>query len=241
MQTTKSLFSKIFGVVIRGQTYLNLIYLLLALPLGLVYFIFLSAGASIGVALVIFWVGLAILAALIASWYGLAAFERLLAIGLLNEQIPPMVHQDLAGKSMWENFKTMVANPVTWKGLVYLLAKLPLGIFSFTALATLGSISASLVSAPFYYQHFHPTIDLTWNGMHYWQPVWVIDTLPEALLACVIGLLFTLLSLHLLNLLAWVSGKFAKVMLGNFSTAPQAPSAPVVPPSLPDAPAPVAG
>lgn len=54
----------------------------------------------------------------------------------------------------------------------------------------------------------------------------MIDTLPEALLACMAGLLITLVSMHILNGLSWVSGKFARVMLGNFSKAPAAPVTP---------------
>ena len=39
--------AKFFGVAIRGQTYLNLIYLSLSFPLGLVYFIVLVVGFAL--------------------------------------------------------------------------------------------------------------------------------------------------------------------------------------------------
>jgi len=66
-----------------------------------------------------------------------------------------------------------------------------------------------------------------------------VDTLGEALLVSLAGVLATLVSMHVLNGLAWVSGKFARVMLGNFSTAPVSPAAPSAPeaPTSPDTPA----
>ena len=42
-----------------------------------------------------------------------------------------------------------------------------------------------------------------------------VDTLPEALLLALLGLFMLLISMHIFNGMAYVSGKFAKVMLGN--------------------------
>ena len=55
---------------------------------------------------------------------------------------------------------------------------------------------------------------------------WVVDTLQEALLACLAGVFMTFVSLHIFNGLAWFSGKFARLMLGNFSAQPAAPATP---------------
>ncbi len=235
MDSFENALAKFFGVAVRGRTYLNALYLLLAFPLGLFYFIFLVTGLSLGVSLLIVWVGLFILVAVFAAWYGLAAFERQMAIGLLGEDIPPMTRQDLSDKSLWQKFTATLGNSVTWKGLVYLFAKFPLGVFSFVAFVTLVSISGALLTAPLYYQFVHPQINLAWNSSWAYTPIWVIDTLPEALAAFFIGVLLTVVSMHLLNGLAWVSGKFARVMLGNFSGAPVAPAAPEAP-AAPSAP-----
>jgi hypothetical protein len=88
---------------------------------------------------------------------------------------------------------------------------------------------------PLYYQYVHPNLFVTWNNGNFY-PGAVIDTLGEALLASLAGLFLTLISLHIFNGLAWVSGKFARVMLGNFSSTPAAPAGPALPAS-PDAPA----
>lgn len=223
METQTNPFLNFFAVVARGQTYLNALYLLLAFPLGLFYFVFLITGLATGIPLIIVWVGLLILPLVFAAWYGFIAFERQMAIGMLHEQIPPISYQDLSGKSLWQKFTSTLANPVTWKGLLYLFAKFPLGLFSFIVLVTLLSVSGAFIGLPFYYQYAHSDIVLHIDGIAY-NPIWLIDTMPEAIIASLIGVLLALVSLHIFNGLAWVSGKFARVMLGNFSPAPLVPA-----------------
>ena len=225
---TKSLLA-FFGAPLRGQTYLNMLYLLLAFPLGLFYFIFLVTGLSLGVALTIVWVGLLILLAVFAVWYGLLAFERAMAIGLLREQIPSMSPRTAPGSGVWKQFTAALGNPVTWKGLFYLVAKFPLGIISFVVLVTFLSTGLALLFAPAYYGYLPLNWDLTINGV-YANPVWVMDTLPEAIIASVVGIFVLLVGMQAFNGLAWLSGKFAKVMLGNFSQ-PAAVPAPVAVPA----------
>ena len=227
MELILNALGKFFGVVLRGQTYLNLLYLLLAFPLGIFYFVFLVTGISLGIALVIVWVGLLILVGVFASWYAFTAFERGMAIGMLREDILPMSQQDLTGKTLWQKFTATVANPVTWKGLAFLLAKFPLGILSFVALVTLLSVSVAFLTMPFYYSYVNPEITLWGDSTLY--PMLLVDTLGEAMLGSLIGVVLTLVSLHILNGLTWVSGKFAKVMLGNYAPAPVTPAAPVAP------------
>ena len=78
-----------FGVVARPQTWLNLLYLGLSFPLGLFYFVFLTVCLSVGISLVIIWVGLFILGLTAACWWAFAAFERSLADGLLGTRLVP--------------------------------------------------------------------------------------------------------------------------------------------------------
>ena len=173
-----------FEVVVKRQTYLNILYLLLSFPLGTAYFIFLITGISVGVGLLFVWVGFVILLFLFTTWWLLLVFERALAIGLLHVNIPPLTREGLQVKGLWKTFTAYVTNPVTWKGLLYLLLKFPLGIINFTFSLAALVVSVILLIAPFIY-HFVPLqISLTWNS------VWQINTLPEALVACVIGAIF---------------------------------------------------
>ena len=225
MESIKNGLSKFFGVVVSGQTYLNMLYLLLAFPLGLFYFVFLVTGLSLGVSLVIVWVGIFLLLIVLIVWIALLVMERYLAVQLLHEEIPPINRESFDGKTTWQKLKAALTNPVTWKGLLFLLARFPLGTFSFVVLVTMISLSFSLLAAPLYYQWIHPqvTMDL---GSAFTNSKWAVDTLQEALLACLAGVFMTFISLHIFNGLAWVSGKFARLMLGNFSAQPATPANP---------------
>jgi hypothetical protein len=216
MNTVMPALSAFFTAPFRAQTYRNALYLFLVFPLGLFYFVFLVTGLSLGLGLALLWIGLFLLVGMVAAWYALAAFERWLAISLLRETIPPMAHDDPTGQPLLERLISTVKNPVTWKSLVYLLARMPLGVLIFSVMTTLITLSAALVAAPLYYNTFHPVVDWTVNGAPA-PALWVVDTLPEALICSVIGLVIGLISLQVFNGMAWLSGRFSRLMLGNFS------------------------
>jgi hypothetical protein len=220
MNSPVTFLKKFFGVPFQGQTYLNMLYLLLAFPLGLFYFIFLVSGLSIGVATVIVWIGILFLLAVFAVWYGLVVFERQMAVWLLRVDIPAIERpvDTVPNQSTWQRFKNTISNPVTWKGLVYLFAKFPLGIVSFVLVVTFVAVSLSLILAPFYYAFVPVNVNL--DIFRGFTNVWVIDTLWEAVLISLGGIFLTFIFMHILNGLAWVSGQFARLMLGYYPPAP---------------------
>jgi hypothetical protein len=60
MNESPGFLMRYFGVVAREETYLNLIYLMLAFPLSIVYFTFLVTGLSVGFGTLIIWIGIPI-------------------------------------------------------------------------------------------------------------------------------------------------------------------------------------
>ncbi len=62
--------------VAHPQTYLNIVYLLLGLPLGIAYFVFLVTGISLGFGLLVIGVGIHILVLVLAVSWALCQFER---------------------------------------------------------------------------------------------------------------------------------------------------------------------
>lgn len=200
-----------FGVVTRGETYLNIIYLLLAFPLGTAYFVFLVTGLLLGLSLLIVWVGIPILLLMLAAWWGLVAFERQLAIWLLHVDIPPMSRETVSGQGAWVRLKAHLNNPVTWKGLAYLFARFPLGILSFVVSFTLIVLTGALLFAPLTYTD--PESQL-------YVFSWQIDTLNEAVICSIVGFSVGIISMHIMNCLAFVSGRFASLMLGALHGTP---------------------
>lgn len=209
MENPNQFLEKYFKIIASGQAYLNTLYLLLAFPLGIFYFTFLVTGLATAIPLIIIWVGLILLPLVMGAWWLLAAFERQLAIHLLKEEIPPMSPRTKSGEDIWARLKDFLLNPVTWKSLVYLFLKFPLGIFGFVVVVTLTSLTLVLLSAPLTYQLFEmqviasPTLS------------WQINTLNNAVIATLVGILLWPASLWAFHGLAWINAKFAKLMLAH--------------------------
>jgi signal transduction histidine kinase len=186
----------------QPQTWRNLLYLLTALPLGAVYFAVLAAGLAGGAALAVVVVGLVVLGLTLWAWRGMAALERALARTLLGVRIHAPA--DRVSDLPWRRrLELWIRDPVTWKSLVFLLAKLPMGIVAYALIAFLGFSSLVLAVAPAIVA-FTPVIFFGWE----------METPAQALPFVPLGLVACLVSLHLFNGLAWLYAVFARVMLG---------------------------
>ena len=205
------------------RTYYRVSYLLLAFPLGTLYFIVIVTGLSVGVGLVIIIVGLPILVATLLCWLLFARMERELAIHLLGAQIRPMSVPDRVQRSLWQRLLKILGDPVTWKSLVYVSLEFPFGIFSFTLAVTLISISLAFVLYPVEYivvsaLFKQGAIGGAMNGSM-WPGVTIngqIDPNVVAgfLVVSAFGAVLGVASLALLNGTGWLWARFAEIMLG---------------------------
>ena len=197
-------------IAFRAQTYRNILYLFASFPLGTFYFITLIAGLSAGLGSVIAGVGIPILGFSVLAWWAMAAFERQLAIWWLRIDIGPMYRPRPQGLSFWAWIRHHFGSSVTWTSLLYLLAKFPLSAVSFMLGLALTALSTYLIFAPV------PVLIDASFGYAYGA-----DSLIVACILSAIGFGVGLVSLHLLNGLAVVSGRFARLMLGQSDLAEQ--------------------
>src|SRR5215217_8409782 len=198
---TAASLARFAGVARDPQSYRNLLYLVLALPLGTAYVVILVAGLSAGAGLAVILVGIALLLATLFALRAMAAVERMLARRLLRISIhPPLeggIHADWRQRvQMW------LRDPVTWKSLVFLLGKLPMGLLASAAIFLLGLSSVVLTFAPVLVA-ITPVIFFGWE----------IDNPVAAIAAVPAGVLLFLSCLHLFNGIAWIYGVCARVML----------------------------
>src|SRR5215217_5725664 len=137
-----------FARVVRDpQSYRNLLYLVIALPLGAAYVTVLVAGLSAGAGLAVIVIGIALLLATLFAVRAMAAVERTLARRLLRISIHPPLEGDIHAD--WrQRVQMWLRDPVTWKSLVFLLGKLPMGILASAAIVFLGVTSLVLACAP---------------------------------------------------------------------------------------------
>jgi hypothetical protein len=202
-----------FGVVTKPRTWLNLLFHILAFPLGLFYFIFLVTGLSVGLGLVVIWVGIPILLVVAGAWWLFGAFERIQARVLLGGQVPDAPRSWETVDGVWGKVKAHFGNGATWKDLLYLLAKLAFGVVSFSLVMTLAGVISWLFALPFTSVWHVATIDFG-NGQAWVPPLWV------GLLGIPAGVLMIFVALHVLNGWGWVCRRWAELM---FRTGPQTP------------------
>lgn len=190
-------------------------YLALAFPLGVAYFVALTTGFSLGVGLAITIFGVPILVATLAGATLLANFEAELANRLLGTDVRARLPDTSGG--VLRAVKRLVADPQTWLDVGYLFTKFVFGIASFTALVSLLSVSGSMLVAPLTYSSTY------YVGLHlgtlsvgsFESGRLVADTFGEAAGVAVAGLVLALVSLHLLNALARVSGAVTEALLDD--------------------------
>src|SRR3954454_8593077 len=184
------------------QSYRNLLYLALALPLGIGYVAVLAIGLSAGAGLAVILIGLGLLLATLFAGRARAAVERLPARTLLRIGLHPPIEGGI-GLSWRQRVQLWLRDPVTWKSLVYLLAKLPMGILAAALIGVIGFFSVVLTFAPIIVA-FVPVIFFGWE----------ISNPLVALLGVPLGISLFLGGLHLFNGLSWIYGICARIMLG---------------------------
>lgn len=195
-----------FRVAADPQTYRNVLYLLLAFPLGTFYFVFLVTGITVGVGLIVVaLVGIPILIGVVIASRTFMVFERSLASALLGTDIPPIAVMPAAAGSWWARLTALRRDRVTRTGMAYLLLKFPVGIATFTAAVTLISTSVGLAAAPAY---MWTSGELNWGD-------WTFDPFLWSWILVPIGIVLAFVSLHLMNAMADAFGRWTRRWLSG--------------------------
>lgn len=194
--------SKYFTILANPKLYSSLFYLALAFPLGLTYFIFLVVGFSLGISLLIIWVGFIILAFVFPLIWLIINFERVQTTHLLGISLPENKPQPMETQSFVTKIKGFLTDPATWRGLLFIVLKFPIGIVAFVALVTGFAVVFACMFSPLFYQF--GTINLGF---------WRVDTLSEAIGLSLISLMVLPGLCHLYYYLAQSIGKFSAYLL----------------------------
>lgn len=171
-------------ITARGWTQVS--HHLLGLPLGTAYFVWLVTGLSLGAGLLITLLGIPILTLVLANVRPLLMAERGLANALLGAGLPPVAIAP-RGEGWLGRLKAYWTDGTTWRGILYLLLRFPVGIFTFTVAVTAYSAAGTALAAPL-------LAPLDAMDLGFWEP----DTVLE-------GLAFVPLGLLLLFTSGWIS------------------------------------
>jgi hypothetical protein len=201
----------IVGVVAEVQTYKNLLYLLLALPLGMTYFVLLTVGFSLGLALSVLVVGLGILLGTVISIRFVASFERWLANALLGTAIaaPSDVAQS---EGLVDTAKSHLQASSTWKGLGFAFLKFWVGIASFVLLVVFLGVAVELLFLPLFPGGI---LNITVNNT---EIASYFHTTTQRAIAVPAGAVLFVIALNVLNAFARVNAYIAKSLLGGKQT-----------------------
>ena len=192
--------------ILTPITYGRIAYLLIALPLGIVWFTFLVTAIAVGLGTAITLIGIPILVGTLYAWRWAAKLERRLIASLTGVQIEDPYRPEPEGAGWSRRISTRLGDPASWKDLVFLLIQLPLGIASFTAAAVVLGLALSWIAAPAWYWSTPEGIELG---------IATVDTLGEALLLVPLGLVVAFLGIPALGQLGRLYGLLAKLLLGS--------------------------
>jgi signal transduction histidine kinase len=121
-------------------------YLLLSLPLGVLYFSVLLAG-FLAAASSAFFVGIPLAMGLMLLWRRMAGVERGLHARLLDAPIEPP-YRPLTEPKRLGRMRERATDRATWKDLGYLVLAFPMGIVSFSVVVLLAGLAIGFATMP---------------------------------------------------------------------------------------------
>lgn len=138
-----------FAVALDPRAYGGLLYALVALPVGILYFTWVVAGLSLSAGLAILIIGVPFTLLFIASVRFIALMEGRIVEMLLGKRMPRRLPSDETVKGLWPRIRMILRDRRTWSTMLYMVLQLPLGIFYFfVALIGIAS-SLLLITRPF--------------------------------------------------------------------------------------------
>jgi Putative sensor len=135
--------------LVQARTWKETASLLVALPVGALWFSVVVTGLALSAGLLATLVGLPLLVALVCGGRVIGTVERSLTRTMLDTDLPAPAPLDRTG-SVWTRGRRMLGDGPGWRGLAYGLLALPVGILTFTAAAMTWTVAAALAAFPLY-------------------------------------------------------------------------------------------
>jgi hypothetical protein len=201
-----SALGRFFGIYADPRAYLSLLYLLLTLVTGIVYFTFAVTGLSLSIGLAILIIGVPFFLVFIGVSRVIALAEGRLVESMLGTRMPRRPRYPDRETPLLQRIGEMLKDPRTWGTLLYQLLMLPLGVFYFTFAVVGIIVSLATFLAPIVVLLYHAglvQIDGTVESPH-----------PALLpLVSILGLLLLTITMHLARGLGYLHGQLAKTLL----------------------------
>ena len=205
----RSASGEFFGVFLDYRAYTSLLFMLLSLIRGTLYFVFAVVGAALSLGLSVLIIGVPIFLLFMAMARVISLGEGRLLEATTGERMPrrPLRSEPSAG--FWAGVLDMVKDRRTWSTLAYLVLMLPLGIAYFTMTVVGLTLSLAFLSSPvFWLGHA-----LGWTPPSVgFQPHW-LGSLWAMPFMVVIGVILLTVLMHLSRGVVRFHALFAKSLL----------------------------
>ncbi|MFP4628907.1 MAG: sensor domain-containing protein [Halobacteriales archaeon] len=206
--TIPQVASRIVRPLGQLRTYRALGYLLVSIPLALVYWFVLGMAVTVSLLLTVVLVGVPLLVGVLLLVRGFASFERHLVnlvLGLDLEAPDDVRSADGA----FESVRAYVDAPSTWRGLAFVTLRFWVAIVG-VILVAIGYQALRLVSTALIRPQTVSFGEI--NG----EPVtWTVVSVPDVALATLVGLALALAVAHLLNGTGYVVARMAEGLLAG--------------------------
>lgn len=202
-------------------------FMLLSFPLGLIFFVAVAVGLSVGLGTLVVWIGLPLLIGTLAMARGIGAIERSLARELLGVSFTePRPRPGTQGILRWAS--SYMRDSLAWRSLLYIVVKFPICIAAFSLAISFVLTTIGLVLAPLGY--LIATFVLQVNGIHLhntspdWLGFFNFDVngqfeplmFAKFFIISAVGIVFWLLTRALLRSLGAISGVLARAFLNSY-------------------------
>ncbi len=203
-----SSLAKVFGVYVDPRTWRALLFMLLSLVTGILYFTWAVTGLALSLSFLILVIGAPFAILFLLSVRGLGWLEARLVEVLLDVRMESRPLFSAAALNWLQRSKALLADKRTWLSLLYLALQMPLGVIYFTLTVTLLAVSLALVAAPFVQVWMHLPVMRIGSGPLYLSPAGL------ALLQ-IGGLILLTATMHLIRSVGGWHARYAKALLAS--------------------------
>lgn len=197
-----------FGVFADPKAWGGLVYMLISLATGTLYFSWAVTGLSTSLGVMVLIIGIPVAILFLLSFRGIAFLEGRLVEALLGERMPRRASFTDSSQPWKVRLKQLLTGKSTWLAIIYMVLMLPIGIIYFTVIVTLVSLSLGFVAAPILAIFFNIPVMAIDNG----DIVWQLPTYLTPLLA-VLGVGLATATMHVARWVGKIHGQFAKALL----------------------------
>jgi len=204
-----------FGVYADPRTWGGLVFMLISLITGTLYFSWAVTGLSTSLGVMVLIIGIPIAIIFLLSFRGIAFLEGRLVEALLGERMPRRASFTDSSLPWKERLKILLTGKATWLSIIYMILMLPLGVIYFSLTVTLLALALGFIASPVitlvainlgYPLQVIQSGDFVWNLTNS-QAIGL--SVGIAALGVVIGTTY----MHVARWVGKIHGKFAKALL----------------------------